>query len=83
MAFPFRGEEKHNQILEDLCAKHGFKTKSKVLLWVVENFDQIVIDRDTYKQRTHQLENEVTALKRAIENKFAADNTLLQLVSER
>ena len=46
MAFTFRPEEKHEKILEELCVELEMNSKSKSLLWLIENYHPVKKDRD-------------------------------------
>ena len=51
MAFTFRPEEKHEKILEELCVELEMNSKSKALLWLIENYHPVKKDRDNYFQK--------------------------------
>ena len=46
MAFTFRPEEKHEKNLEELCVELEMNSKSKALLWLIENCHPVKKDRD-------------------------------------
>ena len=82
MAFTFRTEKNHDIIIKRICKNTGFKTKTKALLWMVENIEQIIEDRDNLNKKVLRLERELATLKRAVRNKLEADRNLSLCVSE-
>lgn len=80
MAFTCRTEEKHDEILEKICASLGVKAKNKAVLKLIENYENLVTSRDEYFQRMNKLDRELSSLKEAVANRFQAENQLLKLI---
>ena len=82
MAFTCRTEDHHEKILDRLCILLGIKAKNKAVLRIVEEYENIVQDRDKYQHRMKQLEKELSAVKQAVKSKFEADEKLLQIITK-
>lgn len=76
MAFTFRPEEKHEKILEELCVELGMNSKSKALLWLIENYHPMKKDRDNFFKKMNSQERELIAAKNAIRQKLEAETWL-------
>ena len=76
MAFTFRPEEKHEKILDELCVELGLNSKSKVLFWLIENYQSVKNDRDVFFQKMNSQERELIAAKNAIRQKLEAETWL-------
>ncbi len=81
MAFTFRPEEKHEKILEELCVELEMNSKSKALLWLIENYHPVKKDRDNYFQKMNSQAKELIAVKNAICQKLEAETWLKDFCS--
>ena len=79
MAFTFRAEKNHDIIINRICKKLGFKAKA--LLWLMENIEQIIEERDNLNKKATRLERELLTLKKAVRTKLEADRNLILCVS--
>ncbi len=81
MAFTCRPEEHHEEILERLCKKLNNAPKSKALLWLIENIEEIEEDKKKYYEIMIKQEGQLKAIKNVIRQKKEAEEVLLNLVS--
>lgn len=70
MAFPIRPNEEQNKILESFVSTSGHATKSKAILWLIENAQRLVDSDKT-----------LTDIKNAHERRSAADNLISELLT--
>lgn len=80
MAFLFRDGESHNNTLNKFCERLSIKTKHGCLLWIVENIEILMAERDEFFQKTVCQEKRIKALELAIKNKIEADRHLAEIV---
>lgn len=82
MAFLFRGKDKHLKILDNVAKENGISTKHKVLLFIVEQYEKVVAERDEYYQQMNKQRRELKALKAAIKATYDSERTLKELVGD-
>ena len=80
MAFLFRGDEEHMDILETLSKQLEIPTKHKVLLYIVEQYQKVIGQRDEYYQEMNKYQQELTTLKAAIKATYDSEQQLKELV---
>ena len=76
MAFTLRLEEKHEEILVELCSSLSLSTKNKTVLYLVENFIPTANERDKYFQELNKVKRELKELKLLLRNKREAEEKL-------
>ena len=80
MAFLFRGEPKHIEILETLSKELKIPTKHKVLLFIVDQYQKIVGEREEYYRKMNKYSQELETLKAAIKATYDSEKQLKKLV---
>lgn len=80
MAFLFRGEPKHIEILETLSKELKIPTKHKVLLFIVEQYQKVVEEREEYYRKMNKYSQELETLKAAIKATYDSEKQLKELV---
>ncbi|TKB23517.1 hypothetical protein FCL47_22455 [Desulfopila sp. IMCC35006] len=81
MSFTLRTEEKHEIILNELCRDLELGAKSKAVLWLIENIQEIQAERSMFFQNMTRLEREIKNIKCAIQKKTEAELELTKLCS--
>ena len=61
---------------------NSIKTKNKLVLYLIEEHERIVKERDKYIQLSEKSNTELSTLKSAVKNKIDADHYLIDLVSK-
>jgi len=80
MAFLFRGEDKHIEILKTLSKELKIPTKHKVLLFIVEKHQTVVGEREEYYRKMNKYSHELKTLKAAIQGTYDSEKHLKELV---
>jgi hypothetical protein len=80
MAFLFRGDDEHIDILDTLSKQLEIPTKHKVLLFIVEQYQKVIGERDEYYQKMNKYRQELKTLKAAIRATYDSEKQLKELV---
>jgi hypothetical protein len=76
MAFTLRTDREHDDKLDKLCQVFQVKTKNKAVLRLIEDYELVVNQRNSYREKAEKRARDLALLKRAVQDKIAADNAL-------
>ncbi len=83
MAFTIYQKEEHNEKLKTICKNLGGLPKNKAVLWMIENFQELEIDRRNLLSETYFLKEEIKELKELIKMKVNIDERLKEITGEQ
>ena len=82
MALTIRPTEEMKKNIEKLKELYGFKSASKVIEFVLNNYLELKEDSDKYKTKIYNLENDLARIKGIIKRKKKVEDEYSEMINQ-